>query len=109
MSWRSTPPSTILTGGTGIDSQNTSSPPTDQLPGETPPRSTWWATAPVQANSSPSWNSGANTLTSFWCRPPPTQGSLHKNISAGRIPGFCERCSSVHLTAMSSEAASCML
>jgi hypothetical protein len=54
MSLRRVPASTILTGGTGVDSQNTSRPSTDQLPGDTPPRSTWWQTAPVQANSSPS-------------------------------------------------------
>ena len=103
------PPSTILTGGSGIDSQNTSVAATDQLPGDTPPRSTWWATAPVQQNSSPSTNSGANRLTSFWCSPPPTHGSLHRNMSPSPMPGRAARWRSVQLTAMSSDAASSVL
>ena len=95
MSSCSSPSRTTFTGGVGSDSENTSCAAGENEPSPTPPRSGWCAIAEVQPKSFPSQNTGWNTIASFWCSPPPTHGSLVRNMSPSAMPGFVARWRSV--------------
>ena len=69
-------------------------------PGVMPPTSYWCSTLVIQQKSLPSWKTGLSSVTSIWWAAP-TQGSLDRNMSSSKIPGFFERCSSVHFTCTS--------
>ena len=69
-------------------------------PGVMPPTSYWWRTLVIQQKSLPSWKTGESRVTSIWWAAP-TQGSLLRNMSSSWIPGFLDRCSSVHFTCTS--------
>ena len=100
---RMTSPSTIFTGGMQGGSQKTSWAKGLKPPGAVPPRSHWCSVLATQQNSSPSWKTGAMTATSFWWVAP-IQGSLQSHMSPSAMPGFSERFSSVHLTALPTAA-----
>ena len=65
MSFRSSPRSTIFTGGIRMPSSKLSRALGQKLPGVMPPTSYWCSTLVIQQKSLPSWKTGVSSVTSI--------------------------------------------
>src|SRR5258706_15654898 len=87
----------ILTGGMQMPSSKACFADPQKDEGVISTRSYWCRQLVTQQKSSPFQNTGQISITSCWCAAP-TQGSLARNISLSRMPGFSLRYSSNHFT-----------
>src|SRR6266581_1984633 len=78
--------------------------PTWTCPGTGPPMSIWWMVEPTQPMSSPSKWIAPSTTTSIWCCAP-AYGSLQRNMSSGRMPGFSAHVATTSFASVSIEIA----